>query len=214
MKYQRIKNITQLNIEETYDIAMKSPYNNFIANDIIVHNSSIASKVCKQVDPDNFSELCDISALIRPGTLSMGIPEIYSDRNGRADENNVVWSEKDIPPSIHHILKPTFGLMCITGDTKILTTQGLIEIKEIVNNKLEVKVLTLNENTLDFEWQNINKYYDNGIKKLIELEFSSGQILKCTPDHQIYTNNRGWIEAQNLNDEDEIVINEDFSKFA
>jgi len=181
---------------------------------IFQFESNIAIKVLNLIKPDKFSELSDISALIRPGTLSMGIPEIYADRKfGRADENGKVWSEDDIPPSIRDILRPTYGLMCITGDTKILTNQGLLTIEKIVNNKLDVKVLTLNEKTLDFEWKNINKYYDNGIKNLIELKFSGGQILKCTHDHLIYTLNRGWIEAKDLNNDDEIAIHENFSNF-
>lgn len=211
MKWNKIKKISEVGISETYDIAMKSPYNNFIANDIIVHNSNTAIKVLNLIKPDKFSELSDISALIRPGTLSMGIPEIYADRKfGRADENGKVWSENDIPPSIKHILKPTYGLMCITGDMEILTNQGLLTIKEIVDKKLEVYILTLNEQAEEYEWKKINKYYNNGIKDVIELKFANGKILKCTPDHQIYTVNRGWVEAQDLNENDDIVINSNF----
>jgi DNA polymerase-3 subunit alpha len=112
MKWNKIKKISECGKSQTYDIAMKSPHNNFIANDIIVHNSNVASKVCNQVDPDNFSELCDISALIRPGTLSMGVPEMYSDRKkGRPDENDHVWAIDDVPQSIRDIIKPTYGLL-------------------------------------------------------------------------------------------------------
>lgn len=74
--------------------------------------SGVASKVCKQVDPDNFDELCAISALIRPGTLSKGIPEMYSARKkGQTDENGDVWRNENIPASIRDILSTTYGLM-------------------------------------------------------------------------------------------------------
>lgn len=37
--YSKIKNITKLGIEDTYDIECEEPYHNFVANGIIVHNS-------------------------------------------------------------------------------------------------------------------------------------------------------------------------------
>lgn len=42
---EKIISITKLGEEMTYDIEMQSPYNNFVANDIIVHNSGKTSLV-------------------------------------------------------------------------------------------------------------------------------------------------------------------------
>ena len=40
---------------------------------------------------------------------------------------------------------------------------------------------------------------------IIELEFENGKIIRCTQDHKFLTNNRGWVEAKDLNDEDDVV---------
>lgn len=39
---------------------------------------------------------------------------------------------------------------------------------------------------------------------IIELEFDDGRKIRCTLDHEILTINRGWVEAKDLTEEDEI----------
>lgn len=40
---------------------------------------------------------------------------------------------------------------------------------------------------------------------IIRIELEDGKTLKCTPDHKIYTNNRGYVEAKDLMEDDDIV---------
>lgn len=40
---------------------------------------------------------------------------------------------------------------------------------------------------------------------IIELEFDDGRVIECTLDHEILTENRGWVQAKNLTYKDEIV---------
>jgi len=42
-------------------------------------------------------------------------------------------------------------------------------------------------------------------EEIIELEFDDGRIIECTLDHEILTENRGWVQAKELTEEDEIV---------
>jgi len=42
--------------------------------------------------------------------------------------------------------------------------------------------------------------------QIIELELDNGSTIKLTPDHKVYTENRGWIEAANLTDEDVLIM--------
>jgi len=35
---------------------------------------------------------------------------------------------------------------------------------------------------------------------------STGKIVECTPDHQVYTQNRGWVQAKDLNEDDELLL--------
>lgn len=53
------------------------------------------------------------------------------------------------------------------------------------------------------EVKNIFEYEIN--EEIIELEFENGIIIKCTKDHKFFTTNRGWIEAINLKDTDDLV---------
>ena len=47
-------------------------------------------------------------------------------------------------------------------------------------------------------------------EEIIELKFDDGRVIECTLDHEILTENRGWVEAKNLTEEDDIVdINKD-----
>jgi ribonucleoside-diphosphate reductase alpha chain len=34
----------------------------------------------------------------------------------------------------------------------------------------------------------------------------SGKVVECTPDHKIFTQNRGWVEAQDLTEEDQLLL--------
>lgn len=42
-------------------------------------------------------------------------------------------------------------------------------------------------------------------EEIIEIEFDNGKIIRCTKDHKFLTKNRGWVEAQFLTEEDDIV---------
>ena len=202
MKFRKIRSIEKIGIKETYDIAMKTPNNNYIANGIVVHNSSLARKLMDEIQPDNFEELSAVSALLRPGPLRMGMDSEFADRKFN---RKIEGKDYEIPECIRDILGYTYGVMCLSGDTLVTTDQGLLKIRDIVNNRLKVNVLSKNEKG-EQEWKPIVDWFDNGVKDLIEIEFESGQVLKCTPDHEIYTKNRGKIEAQYLSEEDEIII--------
>jgi intein/homing endonuclease len=41
-------------------------------------------------------------------------------------------------------------------------------------------------------------------KEKYELEFDDGTVIKTTYDHKFFTTNRGWVEAQELSEEDNI----------
>lgn len=43
-------------------------------------------------------------------------------------------------------------------------------------------------------------------KEWIELHFDNNTKTKCTEDHPFFTKNRGWIEAKDLDENDEFVI--------
>lgn len=99
---------------------------------------------------------------------------------------------------------------CFDYDTMITTDWGKLSIGSIVTNKLPVNVLSYNETTNIVELKPIVNWFENTIaEKMIELtiEADNGEIktIKCTPNHRFYTKNRGWVEAQNLTEDDDLI---------
>lgn len=89
---------------------------------------------------------------------------------------------------------------CFSEDNFVMTDRGYMSIKDvrsgdmietIVNGK---QVFTLVEN-----------FYDQGKKEICRILINSGTEIKCTLDHEVMTRKRGWVEAQNLTLQDEII---------
>jgi len=92
---------------------------------------------------------------------------------------------------------------CLPADTLIKTDKGNITIKELIDNIRDYKILTYDINSKTLEYENI--IYGKQTRKnatLIELELEDGERLKLTPDHKVYTENRGYIEAAQLTKDD------------
>ena len=111
---------------------------------------------------------------------------------------------------------------CITGDALICvkdhsaTNDGneistgveyQIPLKMLVDayntNEYPPLIMTYNEQTKELQWDYMKaaqKTKENA--SLIELEFEDGKKLKLTPDHKVFTENRGWIEANKLTEDD------------
>lgn len=43
------------------------------------------------------------------------------------------------------------------------------------------------------------------VTELIRIETEDGRVVECTPEHKIWTNNRGWVEAQDLKEDDDLI---------
>lgn len=53
--------------------------------------------------------------------------------------------------------------------------------------------------------QVINRFEYDCNEEIVELEFEAGIKIQCTKDHQFYTKNRGWVEADKLTEEDNVI---------
>src|SRR5207253_863863 len=49
------------------------------------------------------------------------------------------------------------------------------------------------------------RYMVTGTNPIVELRFSDGSRLRCTPKHRLWTSNRGWVHAEELTEDDRIV---------
>lgn len=100
---------------------------------------------------------------------------------------------------------------CFEYDTLIHTDQGLMKIGDIVESHSKSNVLSYDLTTHSFVYKPIIDWHKHSVEsQLIELIIEEGdQIRKltCTPDHEFYTRNRGWVKALGLTESDDIVFN-------
>ena len=116
---------------------------------------------------------------------------------------------------------------CVTGDTLVtVCDHSVIESGEHISHGMPYKipmkmlvelfhtsslpplVLSMNTETKKLAWCNLEnaaKTRENA--EIISIEFNSGEIIKCTPDHKIWTENRGYVMAKDLTDTDVFVVN-------
>lgn len=65
--------------------------------------------------------------------------------------------------------------LCVTGDTKILTREGQVNIEKVVGKSVEV--------WNGVEWSEVTPFA-TGKSKILEVELSNGMSLKTTPEHK------------------------------
>ena len=91
---------------------------------------------------------------------------------------------------------------CFIQGTPILIYNN--EEKPIEKIEIGDKVKSFDENKNSFVIEEVDEVFINPYKgDLIIIELDNGEIIKCTPEHPFLTQ-RGWIEAKNLSDMDDI----------
>ena len=103
---------------------------------------------------------------------------------------------------------------CLVGSTQLQTLEhGVMTIKDIVELHTKgsrVHVMTFDIHQDETEWLPVlaaQKTRPNA--EVIELDIESMQgtkTIRCTPDHPIYTKNRGYVRADELTEHDELVV--------
>ena len=89
---------------------------------------------------------------------------------------------------------------CIVGNALVITDKGNIPIKDVTIND---KVLSYNDNTKETEWDDvIFSGRTRNDSDVIKIELDDGSFLELTPDHKVYTENRGYVKASQLTDSD------------
>jgi len=89
-------------------------------------------------------------------------------------------------------------LICFPYDEFVWTNQGKIKIGKIVEEKMDVSVWSQNTDTGHISLRKIDGWIKNPSSSILEIQFSNGNSIQCTPDHRIWTNNRGWVHAKDL----------------
>ena len=107
--------------------------------------------------------------------------------------------------------------LCLTGDTviQIMNTDDTVQSISLASfvEQYEfgamtgVKVRSSNISTGEVTWNTVSDAAKTAtVTELIEIEDESGKIIRCTPDHQIYTKNRGYVKAGDLLETDVLCV--------
>lgn len=88
-------------------------------------------------------------------------------------------------------------VICLPYDEMVWTERGKLKIGAIVNQKMNIRVWSLNTKTGKTELKPIEAWLKNPGSDIVEIGLSDGSKMRCTPNHKIWTK-RGWIEAQHL----------------
>jgi ribonucleotide reductase alpha subunit len=102
---------------------------------------------------------------------------------------------------------------CFPADQRVVTDKGLIRIGDLVRRAAAGETFSVytNDRTSDTDpaprvvATTPAQYMVTGTNEILELRFSDGSRLCCTPNHRIWTENRGWVRAEDLATEDRVV---------
>lgn len=90
---------------------------------------------------------------------------------------------------------------CVIGDTLIQTVEGEIPIKDLVGKEIDV-YCRIDENQLGISRAfNIHKTRKDA--ELVQIITTRGDLI-CTPNHLIYTKNRGYAQAKDITRKDNL----------
>ena len=106
------------------------------------------------------------------------------------------------------------NLCCLVGDTSVFAIIDgqpslckLGELVDIFNSGSKIQVFSYNFDNDTTSFENVENAVYTGEKEIMEIEdIDTGCIIRCTLDHRIWTENRGWVEAQLLKEDDELQI--------
>ena len=104
---------------------------------------------------------------------------------------------------------------CLDGDTEIETNLGRIPISMIVRDPDGYLVLSYNHDTNSVEYTEIlggAMTRPNAEVYELEVESENGTTkIHLTPDHQVWTENRGYVDAVDLTEEDVVLISDTYT---
>lgn len=96
---------------------------------------------------------------------------------------------------------------CFPYETPIITNKGILFIGDIVENKIECKVLSYDFSTKKLVYSPIKKYRKNTFKdNLIKIKLSNGKELVCTENHKIYVKDHGYKKAKEISKGEDLFV--------
>ncbi len=104
---------------------------------------------------------------------------------------------------------------CFPADTRVHTTLGLLPIGEVYERMSAGERFEVYTHRATADQPGEGVYASepvavmrNGVKPIVRLHFANGQDLRCTPNHRIWTLNRGYVRAEDLERSDKVLLND------
>jgi len=161
-KFVKVKKIIYSGLEKTYDIAMQTPGNNFVANGFLVHNSGGMQRYLKELKPTEFEDIVAMVALYRPGPIQF-LPDYIARKHKK---KKIEYLHPDLQP----ILADTQGI-CLYQEQLMQIAQKLAGfslgqadiLRKAVGKKIEKLLVEQREKV-------ISGMVQNGISKNVATE--------------------------------------------
>lgn len=103
------------------------------------------------------------------------------------------------------------GADCVVGSTTVYTNRGVMTIKELVSCHQSLSVLSWNHEYKKLEWKKVLASATRPLSDIVSIRTSKGNSIRCTPDHRIYIQDRGYIPASELIAGDTLLCTNDMS---
>ncbi|HIE21043.1 MAG TPA: ribonucleoside-diphosphate reductase, partial [Acidimicrobiia bacterium] len=103
---------------------------------------------------------------------------------------------------------------CFTGDVRVATDKGLIPFKRLVQRVAEgesFQVYTHDATNGKTPSETIDltsptQVMVTGTNQILRLEFSDGRVLRCTPNHRLWTQDEGWVRADEITEDHRVRL--------
>jgi intein/homing endonuclease len=195
---------------EVYDLNVPDG-ERFAANGFINHNTTLAriyarAMLCENIDksnpePCNHCESC--TSILHDSSVAFSEQDAAS-QGGIDQIRRIVDS---LPFTVVGAAKRIYLFdECFTEDTIIRTPDGLRSIRDIVESRYGGDVLSFDPLTNSVVWRRVTDWFEiQDLRDLLRLTFDNGVVLTVTPEQELLTSNRGWVKAQDLDSDDDVV---------
>jgi superfamily II DNA or RNA helicase len=108
-------------------------------------------------------------------------------------------SMKDYPDHVFEEFGLTIVDECFPGDTYVITSVGMLMIKDLEEVEGAIKILSHNHDSNKCEYKVLKKWKKTAPKQMYELQLDDGTTLEASYNHRIYcVNHREYVMMRNL----------------